>query len=252
MYKSMRGACKMDRRKKIQKKIAARRQAAPKRNIALNEAPLSPEKGADLLPQKRQSGIRRFVMQLAISGCLFFMIGIIYQSGNERVQPVQAFVEQTFNQHFQFAAVSAFFEKHLGSPLHLLPEQRASEEEKEPLDYAYPASGVIRESFDKDGKGILLETGLGEEVKAVKGGHVIRVTTSEESELGNLIELQHPDGTSSIYGMLDDVSVHPYDILESGAVLGTVSSDENQAGIFYFAIRQGDDYIDPSEVMNFD
>lgn len=158
-----------------------------------------------------------------------------------------------FEDHFQFAAVSDYFERNFGSPLKLLPDQRATEPETEYLDYAVPASGTIRESFEEDGEGILLETGAGEEVKAVKGGHVLRITAEDQSDLGNMVELQHPDGTTSIYGMLNEVMVQPYDIVKSGSALGTVTEPDNeQSGLFYFAIKQGGNYINPSEVIKFD
>lgn len=207
---------------------------------------------------RSRAGKSRTAEPILITNCnsrLFvFAIGIASQSSQAQLEPVQAFVESSFEDHFQFAAVSAFFEQTFGSPLQLLPDQREQVNESENmLDYAVPASGVIRESFSEHGQGILLETGSGEEVKAVKGGHVIEVNADGESELGKTIELQHPDGSTSVYGMLDDIAVRPYDILTSGSVIGTVSQpDDEQSALFYFAIKQEGEYIDPSKVIDFD
>lgn len=245
----------MDARKRIEKQIAARR-LQQKQARPINTKLSEPEDPFNEQSPKKQkgSGMNRFILQVVISGCLFFSIGIMAQSTQAQIKPVQSFVENAFEDHFQFAAVSAFFEQTFGSPLQLLPDQREQVMEgDELLDYAVPASGTIRESFSEHGQGILLEIGVGEEVKAVKGGHVIEVHTDGESGLGKTIELQHPDGTTSVYGMLDDIVVRPYDILTSGSVIGTVAQPvDEQSALFYFAIKQEGQYIDPSKVIDFD
>lgn len=243
----------MDTRKRIKRQLEARRLIEPKQKRNLQQSVKVEKKELVTSSSEKFSGLNRFLLQVVISACIFFAIGIVYQSNDGRIEPAQAVVKGAFEDHFQFAAVSDFFERNFGSPLKLLPDQRATEPEAEHLDYAVPASGTIRESFEEDGEGILLETGAGEEVKAVKGGHVLRITAEDHSDLGNMVELQHPDGTTSIYGMLNEVMVQPYDIVKSGAALGTVTEPDNeQSGLFYFAIKQGGNYINPSEVIKFD
>ncbi|MFB4210788.1 peptidoglycan DD-metalloendopeptidase family protein [Shouchella sp. JSM 1781072] len=240
----------MDRRKQIEKQIASKqkqKESAPNTSSATRP-------GLDKFAEQKPESTRfhKVLLQLVIAGCLFFAIGIVYDGNHRNLDSVQAVVDQAFEEHFQFAAVSSYFESVFGSPLALLPDQRMQEGSDDVVNYALPASGTIKESFSKDRKGILLETGLGEDVKAVKGGHVIELYEGEDAS-GQVVELQHQDGTVSVYGMLDDVNVRPYDILSKGAVIGSVvEADEEQAGMFYFGLKQDGDYIDPSTVINFD
>ncbi|WP_082676371.1 M23 family metallopeptidase [Shouchella shacheensis] len=238
-----------DRRRK-HRMSSSKPQLKPGRAASMNEKEIEPREA------KKPVKINTFVLQVLTAGCLFFSIGLVYKSDLASLRPVQAFVDRSFEEHFQFAAVSEWYERQFGNPLALLPtnteETEESSEELDSTNYAAPAAGTIRTGFEEDGRGVLLETGAEEEVKAVKGGYVIRVTSDEESEVGNLIELQHPDGTTSIYGMLDDVAVNLYDTISSGETVGTVTADGDDSGSFYFALKQGDSYIDPSEVMSFE
>ncbi|TES51005.1 MULTISPECIES: peptidoglycan DD-metalloendopeptidase family protein [Bacillaceae] len=239
----------MDRRKQIEKQIALKQKQKEGNPTQLEDRSPFP-RTEDKEPTS--SRFHKLALQSILSGCLFFAIGIAYDANHKQAESVQAFVNHSFEEHFQFAAVSSYFESVFGSPLELLPDQRAQEGSDDIVNYALPASGSIKESFSEDRKGILLETGVEEVVKAVKGGHVINLYEDEES-LGQVVELQHQDGTVSVYGMLDDVHVRPYDILSRGAAIGTIlETDEEQAGLFYFALKENGEYIDPSTVMNFD
>jgi stage IV sporulation protein FA len=92
------------------------------------------------------------------------------------------------------------------------------------------------------------------EVEAVKGGQVVKVGTDESEEnLGKTVTVKHYDGTESLYGMLDDVEVNLYDHIQAGFAIGTVSTNEEvEKGIFYFALKKDDKYINPSEVLSFE
>ncbi|WZX99478.1 M23 family metallopeptidase [Bacillus sp. FSL W7-1360] len=236
------------------RKNFVRKAAERRKNEMKTEAPetgkeqISPP--LEVHQKERKTYRHRWFMQALIAGCLFFALGIVYEREEEPFQTVQAFVDQSFEHQFQFAAVADWYEKQFGGPLHLLPDQRASEEEI--YDYAIPASGIIGESSAEDGKGILLETDAEAIVKAVKGGQVV-LLSNDKKALGKMIEVQHPDKTTSIYGMLDEVSVSLYDMIPAGTTLGKVMPIEGeQTGKFYFALRRGEAYVDPSDVMSFE
>ncbi|PIB58596.1 peptidase M23, partial [Pseudomonas sp. 2822-17] len=80
------------------------------------------------------------------------------------------------------------------------------------------------------------------------------VGEDEEGDLGKVVVIRHYDGIESWYGMLDDVSVKLYDFVEPGDLIGTVSQDEDddRIGVYYFALKDGNTFIDPAEVITID
>lgn len=66
--------------------------------------------------------------------------------------------------------------------------------------------------------------------------------------------IQHADGSETWYGHLGTISVKLYDFVEMGKEVGTAqaSDEDEQKGLFYFAIKQGDQFIDPIQVISFE
>ncbi|WML47388.1 M23 family metallopeptidase [Neobacillus sp. PS3-34] len=108
------------------------------------------------------------------------------------------------------------------------------------------------DKFEKNGKGIMLETEKGETVKAMNEGTVLFAGLKEG--LGKTVIIQHADKTESWYGNLDDIKVSLYEFIEKGKEVGVVSSNskDKSKGEFYFAIKKGEDFIDPIQVIRFE
>lgn len=201
----------------------------------------------------------RFLMQVLASICLFFSIGIVLQSQSTALDGVRGFVERSFHEDFQFSAVAGWYEDAFGRPLALLPPDMhvvapGDMNEEEPDVYALPATGTIRQSFEQNGRGIYVETSLDRPVQASLNGIVTFVGEDEAGEWGKVIQIRHNDGKESWYGMLDNISVQIHDQVESGDKLGYVSphQDLEGIGVYYFALREGDTFIDPVEVIGLD
>ncbi|WP_088103684.1 M23 family metallopeptidase [Halalkalibacter urbisdiaboli] len=201
-----------------------------------------------------------FLMRTLLATSLFLAIAILFNNNSTQLEGARQFIKNSYEQQFQFAAIADWYENQFGRPLALLPltEDFAlgdvnSKQPEAELVYAVPASGgKIREDFKQNGRGVMVETGMNAEVEAVKGGQVISVGDGEQG-LGKTVVVQHADGTESIYGMLEEVSVNIYDHIKSGHKIGVVStSDQAEKGIFYFALKKNDTYVDPSEVISFD
>ncbi|HEY2421466.1 MAG TPA: M23 family peptidase, partial [Neobacillus sp.] len=65
----------------------------------------------------------------------------------------------------------------------------------------------------------------------------------------------HPDKTEAWYGNLADINVNLYEKVEKAKIVGTVSdstSDATTKGKYYFAIKKGDHFIDPIQVIRFE
>ncbi|SDI58134.1 M23 family metallopeptidase [Natribacillus halophilus] len=195
---------------------------------------------------------QRFFIQWLGALALFLLTAMVVQTDMLFDDARQTAVNMYENE-FQFAAVSNWYESQFGRPLALFPEDQS--EEVETVDsegYALPAAGAgIAESFSENGRAVVLETMEDEQVTATRGGVVIQAGSDED--WGQVVVVQHDDGTEAWYGSLDAIDVGLYDHVGAGDLLGnvTIAADE-EGGRFTFAIRANDEYIDPGEVMTFD
>ncbi|ARK31585.1 M23 family metallopeptidase [Halalkalibacter krulwichiae] len=198
-----------------------------------------------------------FLFRVMAAVCLFLMTAILFQSQVPQAEGPRNLVKQVYEQELQFAAIADWYENQFGRPLALLPinQNIAQGDPNEQVDVAYalPVLGTISQDFEHDGRGILVETGMNAEVEAVKGGHVIAVTNNEDQSLGKTVTIEHYDGTESVYGMLDTIEVNKYDHIQAGHLIGTVSTNEEaEKGMFYFALKKDNQYINPTDVITFD
>lgn len=193
-----------------------------------------------------------FLLKILASCILVLVIAIVYKSSTPQALPIQQFVKQTMTSEFQFAAVSAWYEERFGEPLAILPKLPTDNPEATVTqDYSTPASGRVVKEFSEQTKGVLIETTVGANVEAMKGGQVIFV--GQKEGIGNTVIIQHEDKTTSWYGGLSDMTVSPYERIESGRSVGFVSDKEQgDGGTFYFAIEQGGSFIDPIQVIPFE
>ncbi len=250
-----------ERRRKISSEISRKERSQPQYYPSHSEFRDEPD--FYLLGDQQESSqsddhiIRKdlLILQIFASICLFLVIGILFKSqGPPQFESARQFVKNSFEQEFQFAQVASWYEDQFGKPLALLPitknmalENLRSEE----LDVAYavPAAGTVKKSFDEDGKGIIVETVSSSNVEAVKNGMVRFV--AEEEILGKTVIVSHYDGGESWYAMLDHVDVKLYDHIEAGTKIGTVSLQDNK-GFYYFALKEGETFINPLDVITFE
>lgn len=191
-----------------------------------------------------------FIFKVLLSAILVLSIGILFKNQNTNLDKARTFVTSTLENEFQFAAVTDWYEAKFGEPLALLPVNKNSENDiVNPDKYSVPATGKVLESFAVNGQGIMVET-ESKVVEAMDAGKVLEVANKEE--LGNTIVLQHADGTKTWYGNLKSIDVKLYDYVEAGQEIGEVMDEGDKKGTFYFAIKQGDTFIDPIQVIQFD
>lgn len=192
-----------------------------------------------------------FFMKILGSALIILIVAILYQTPSPIFDKVKSSIQVTMEKEFQFAAVGNWYEAKFGKPLALFPT--APEPSVVPVDkeVSQPVAGKVLAQFADDGRGIILETGSGVEVEAMTEGRVI--FAGKQEDIGNTVIIQHPDKSESWYGKLEEITVKPYEKVPSGKIVGTVSNrQDSTVGEFYFAIKQGDKFIDPIQVMNFD
>ena len=111
--------------------------------------------------------------------------------------------------------------------------------------------GKILEDFGENGQRITIETGKGAMVEAMNGGLVLEI--GEKEGFGQTVVIQHPDKRKSWYGNLSSVNVTLYQYIEKGTVVGKATDYEDGTNSsFFFAIKEGDDFVDPIQVIQFD
>ncbi|MCH1626558.1 M23 family metallopeptidase [Ferdinandcohnia quinoae] len=192
-----------------------------------------------------------FLFKVLLSVILVLGIGIIFKNQSPMFEKVRTFVSSSMNHEFQFAAVTTWYEEKFGSPLAILPASKDKGQEEKAVTgkYVAPAFGKITESFEVNGQGIMVETNS-KIVEAMNEGKVLEVANKEE--LGKTVVIQHADGSETWYGNLKSIDVKLYDFVQTGQELGKVMDAGDESGTFYFAIKQGEKFIDPIQVIKFE
>ncbi|GGE75651.1 M23 family metallopeptidase [Priestia taiwanensis] len=192
-----------------------------------------------------------FLMKIMISAILVIIVAILFRTNHVALDPSRVVVRGVFEQEFQFAAISQWYEEQFGTPLALWPNSPKKEQNIAQVDYVVPATGKIIETFQANGQGVLVETALHASVEAIDEGTVSFIGTKER--LGKTVVIQHGDGSESWYGQLDSVAVRLYDKVDAKRTIGTVSTnEEKKAGNYYFAIKQENGFVDPDKVISFE
>ncbi|GGD03590.1 M23 family metallopeptidase [Pontibacillus salipaludis] len=191
-----------------------------------------------------------FLFKSVIAGVLFFSVAILYRLDAAFLETPQQWVDQAVTEEFQFAAVNQWYMDKFGEPLAFLP-QSPGEDEVVPTaagELALPVSGSIRESFQTNGQGVVIETSSQEDILASGSGMVEFAGKKEDT--GNTVIIQHADGSKSHYGYLSEINVNQYQQVSAGNVIGKTAPAENgTAEKVYFAIQKGGQFVDPIEVI---
>lgn len=246
------------KRHKLRKKKRRSFQADRRNGRPLQKDPLLQTEDRRVHPLFSKEG---FAIRIMLSIALFLIVAIVFKQPDERLDSARQFVNKAFEQEFQFAAVSKWYEDQFGTPLALFPkpEPNASDDVDRSTtvhseeDYAVPVTGQtqIVETFETNGQGVLVETKRDSVIESVKDGFVI--FTGERENLGKTVIVQHHDDSESWYGHLEDIDVALYDYIESGEVIGKAADDQSgENSMFYFALKQGDSFIDPIQVISFE
>jgi stage IV sporulation protein FA len=196
-----------------------------------------------------------FLFKILVSVFMFLVIAILFRNHSTTLDPARNMVKKTMDKEFQFASVTNWYEDKFGKPLALLPftEKKQPVEKTSEPGYSVPASGRVVENFVKNGQGVMIETGKGTQVKAINEGTVLFAGIKEG--LGKTVIIQHSDKTESWYGDLGEIKVNSYEYIQKGKEVGTVSTsggEDKTKGSYYFALKKGDNFIDPIQVIRFD
>ncbi|WP_176222188.1 M23 family metallopeptidase [Tuberibacillus sp. Marseille-P3662] len=201
-----------------------------------------------------------FIIKCMIAIVLILVVAIIDKQQGATFDQTKHVVQQTLNRDVNFTKLSSWYEDTFGSsPVAFFPSLTDQDQakkttgqgaKKQEADYAVPVSGQVSESFSTQTNGILMATKPGSAVTAVKSGTVISIENKEG--IGKTVIIQH-NNAESWYGKMDGVKVKPYEFVQQGQKIGSVKKDQDQErGTFYFALKNGDHFVDPIQVISFD
>lgn len=147
------------------------------------------------------------------------------------------------------AAVFAWLSIHPGQPAPESPLPMVDQEEPEesPLAYLPPVDAEVVDSFRAPAhvgapgnRGLEYDPAPGQPVWASAAGQVVFAGPVARNRF---VTVLHRDGLRTSYGYLGWIAVEEGDLVAPGQLLGTTSNR------FFFSVRLGDQYLDPSLVL---
>ena len=204
------------------------------------------------------SFISSFIWRLLFSAVLFGLIIGIYRSQQAWAVSIQHYIAQSLNREMDFQAVESWYVAHFGEAPTIIPIFKESQDAPQKVIASQtliaPIHGKVTTPFSAELRGIEIspnqDSNATQQVKSVATGRVIEVLN--ETMSGKRITIQHTGGLAAVYGHLD-TALKVNDWVEAGEHLGWLSNAHSvQPQTLYFAMKQGENYIDPLDVMSFD
>ncbi|MFC7321019.1 M23 family metallopeptidase [Halobacillus campisalis] len=199
---------------------------------------------SDGFKQSSKKSASLFGVQALASVLLFGVVFISEQSSSAVAEQPREWVSSQLQEEFPFAKVTAWYSDRFGGPLQLVQPK----EEQQSVNVALPVNGTVTEPFENHGRGIIMSTAQGEEVKSIKEGTVIFAGNDPETK--KTVIIQHQDDSNTIYGFLSTIDVHLYEHIQAQETVGLLN--EKDGNEFFFAIEKDKQYLDPAAVIKVD
>lgn len=211
-------------------------------------------------PPVRPGRFRRgFIKRLAVSVILFGAVMGAFKWDAAFLQPAKLFIADSLHREMDFTAAAVWYTDHFGGAPSFLPIFQ--NDDPSPLKvsasrkYMTPLKGTVAQPFAITMKGIEIvpdpDGGGSQQVQSMDAGRVIEVSNSPEA--GTTVVIQHTATLTGIYGRLEETKLTVGSWVEEGDRVGQVSASTSEHDpTFYFALKEGDTYIDPTEVISFD
>ncbi|UOQ93867.1 M23 family metallopeptidase [Halobacillus shinanisalinarum] len=185
-------------------------------------------------------------VQVLFSVLLFTGVVVSEKTDLAITEQPEAWVVSQLEEEFPFASVTAWYNERFGDPLQIVQQKEGGGT----AQLALPVNGTVKEPFQNHGRGIIMTTDGGSEVKAVKPGTIIFAGNDEQTD--KTIIVQHKDGTNTIYGFLSAIDVHLYQHIEAQEAIGQLNTADGETKEFFFAVKKDEQYLDPVEVIKVD
>ncbi|WP_211746308.1 M23 family metallopeptidase [Paenibacillus sp. Marseille-Q4541] len=200
-----------------------------------------------------------FVKRLVFSAILFGAIIGAFKWDAPFLQPTKLFIADSLHREMDFSAATVWYTEHFGGAPSFLPIFQ--NDDPSPLKVSAsrkrtaPLQGTVAQPFAITMKGIEIvpnpEGGGTQQVQSIDAGRVIEVNNSPGE--GTTVVIQHTATLTGIYGRLEETKVTVGSWVEEGDRIGQISAGTPEHDqTLYFALKEGDTYIDPTEVISFD
>lgn len=191
-------------------------------------------------------GIHHILLKGLISLVLFGFIMIVVRTDFYQLESVRHWTDNVLREDFPFAKVHKWYTESFGNPVVNFSDK---EDELQRTAMGLPMDGQIKETFQMNGTGIMIEANEQTEVHAWNDGIV--VFAGKKRGTGNTVIVQHHDLSKSTYSALSSIDVHLYQAVKANQSVGSfVPNDEHTA--VYFSISKDKQYIDPVQVIPVD
>jgi stage IV sporulation protein FA len=246
----------MDNRKEILRRIEKRKKERMEEvKSRKKKLPKADDIYSRTFPIKRENrgswNYETLLFRLLVTSVIFLIVTIAYRTPNQNAftSAIRNTTNYIMTEEFNFAYAKKKVESIFGDPgIAILP--LTDTEDKRTVNNN-AASGKVVETFGVNGKGVIIETIASFQVRTLKKGVVLFAGTKEG--LGNTVIIQSEDGTEYWYGKLEDIDVSQYDSIDEGGLVGKASTnDSSHVGNYYFAVKKGKGFIDPTQVIKFE
>lgn len=195
------------------------------------------------MPSKR---LNRFLLQMLLS---LFILGAVVAIDRSEIEwwenDARSFTEDALTEDYDFAGTATWIEQRFGQFPSLLPTVQLFKSKEVIPVLSPPLNGTIVESFSPAFTGIIIETGVAEEVHPIGPGWVRAI--EKKKGMGTVIVIQHADSLESSYGFLGKAFVKKNDWVYPDSVIGVVGEQS-----LFLQIRDKKAFIDPMDVVPFE
>ncbi|QYY42105.1 peptidoglycan DD-metalloendopeptidase family protein [Aneurinibacillus thermoaerophilus] len=188
----------------------------------------------------------------------FFLLSLAYVINNVSFPGAEKYrtvMNEVMHRSYDFAGMSAWYEKNFGSVPTLLPNVGGLGNEVQPVLRAQnmllkaPASGKVVQTFAEQGSGIYFTPGE-TSIRAVDQGWVTFV--GQKEGLGNTVIIQHAKGMETWYAGLAEVEVKQNDWVEIQHTIGKAAKEGHLINPVYFAVKKNGQFVNPQDVVHFE
>ncbi|MCI3923623.1 peptidoglycan DD-metalloendopeptidase family protein [Paenibacillus sp. TRM 82003] len=186
----------------------------------------------------------------------FAAVWAMFQWHHPALIDAKSFVRTSLTQEVRLPEVYAWYEERFGRVPSFIPSLTRGENDAERVQagiakaYVAPVSGSVVEPFGglRSGAGVVVRTTSGS-VSSMDTGLVI--FAGETPDTGLTVVVRHPEGIETVYGQLGELRVKKDDWVEAGGLVGLVraSGSDAEGGLVYLAVKKGDSFIDPTDVL---
>lgn len=207
---------------------------------------------SELEEGKSYSFIKHIKIQTLLAVVLFVAAILASYVEHPIVEQSKGWLKQELNRSLDFVAFAAWYDELFeGSPA-FIPRfgnkselALAKQAGTEAVAVAPVEQGVLLHSFAELLNGVEIAGSKQAEVKAIEKGRVILVPEQQNSVI-----IQHANERISIYTRLNEVKVEVSDWVEAGTVIGRLAPIAGEDySVLFLAMKQGEQYIDPLEVI---